>query len=414
MDELAQLYVFALSIGVGLLIGLEREHKRKTKAGLRTCALASLSGTVLALLAEHADSPWILAAGFLVLGLMMIAADRRGSKADDDPETTTTLALLLCYAYGALLWFGYTQIAITLAMATAVLLYFKAELHEVTHRLSREELLSFFQFAVIAFVVLPLLPDRGYGPHEALNPYKIWLIVVLISGVSLAGYAALRLIGPGRAAPVLGVLGGLVSSTATTLVFARHTRADARHAPVAAVVILTANLCVLLRLAVICALVAPRLLPELGLMLGLGFACGLPFCLPRGETQAEAPPLEIKNPTELPAALSFAALFALVLLATAWINDRLGAGGVYGIAALSGLTDVDAITLSALRMSNSQELSGTQAATAILLAYAANLVFKYGVVLSADRDLLARRAALGYASALAGLVVGRLLMTLTT
>lgn len=158
------LLAFATSIGIGLLIGLERERQSDLKAGLRTFALVGLLGCLCALLAQATDSGWILAAGLL-------------------------------------------------AITTTVLLYFKAQLHGISRSLTHVDLLSILQFGVLARVILPILPDRDFGPYQALNPHNIWWMVVLISGVSLAGYAALRLTGARHDAALIGLFGGVASST---------------------------------------------------------------------------------------------------------------------------------------------------------------------------------------------------------
>ena len=246
------LQAFMTSLAIGLLIGLERERRRSAKAGLRTFALVALLGTLSGMLAEQTDSGWILAGGLLAVGAMIIAAYINQPDDAGDPGTTSVVAILVCYCLGAAVWFGYGTLAVMLGIATTVLLYFKAELHGISHRLTPKDLISILQFAVLSFVILPILPDRNYGPYAALNPHQAWLMVVLVSGVSLAGYAALRLAGPQHGAPMMGLLGGLVSSTATTVVFSRHARAHAALARSAMVVIMIASLMVLLRLTVGC------------------------------------------------------------------------------------------------------------------------------------------------------------------
>lgn len=160
-------------------------------------------GTVCALLAERISSPWLLPGGFLALALMMISADRHSAGTASVTDTKTTVTLLLCFGYGAMLWYGYSRLTVALALTTTTLLYFKTGLHEVSQHLSRQDIVSFLQFAVITFVVLPLLPDQCYGPYGALNPYRIWLMVVLIAGVGLAGYVALRWAGAKRGPALL-------------------------------------------------------------------------------------------------------------------------------------------------------------------------------------------------------------------
>lgn len=387
------LQAFMTSMAIGLLIGLERERRSSAKAGLRTFALVALLGTLSGLLAEKAGSGWILAAGLLAVGAMIIAAYINRPDDAGDPGTTSVVAILVCYCLGAAVWFGYGTLAVMLGIATTVLLYFKAELHGLSSQLTSKDLISILQFAVLSFVILPILPDRNYGPYEALNPYQAWLMVVLVSGVSLAGYAALRLAGPQHGAPMMGLLGGLVSSTATTVVFSRHAHAHAALARTAMVVIMVASLMVLLRLTVIAAVVAPDVIEPLAKVFAGGLVLGLAvtaFGWRRLETQGELPMPEVRNPTEIRTALGFGVLYAVVLFCSAWLSDVAGAKGMYAVALASGLTDVDAITLSSLRLFSIDKLSAGQAVTSIALAVLSNLTFKAGLIVTLGGWNLAR------------------------
>ncbi|MFZ5474792.1 MAG: MgtC/SapB family protein, partial [Pseudomonadota bacterium] len=168
---------FVISLAIGLLIGLERERSPAAKAGLRTFSLVALAGTIGALLSDQTGQPWLLAAGLLVLGTMMVAAYLRGQEAED-PGTTTIAAVVVCYGLGSMVWYGYIEIAVALAIITTVLLYFKTELRGASQRLSRKDLVSVLQFAVLSFVILPILPNENYGPYQAINPHNIWWMVV--------------------------------------------------------------------------------------------------------------------------------------------------------------------------------------------------------------------------------------------
>lgn len=407
------LQAFMTSLAIGLLIGLERERNRSAKAGLRTFALVALLGTLTGLLADQADSGWILAAGLLSVGAMIIAAYIYRPDDAGDPGTTSVVAILVCYCLGAAVWFGYGTLAVMLGIATTVLLYFKAELHGLSSQLTSKDLISILQFAVLSFVILPILPDRNYGPYEALNPHQAWLMVVLVSGVSLAGYAALRMAGPQHGAPMMGLLGGLVSSTATTVVFSRHARAHAALARSAMVVIMIASLMVLLRLTVMAAVVAPATIEPLakvftgGLVLGLAVTA---FGWRRLEAQGELPMPEVRNPTEIRTALGFGALYAVVLFCSAWLSDVAGAKGMYAVALASGLTDVDAITLSSLRLFSIDKLSAGQAVTAIALAVLSNLTFKAGLVITLGGWGLARRTLPAMLAVAVGIGIGLFLV----
>ncbi|MGQ9861251.1 MAG: MgtC/SapB family protein [Thiobacillaceae bacterium] len=405
--ELKPLALFLTSMGLGLLIGLERERSPAAKAGLRTFTLVAMAGTLGAMLSEQTGAPWILGAGLIILGGMMVAAYFRVPQ-EADPGTTTVAATVVCYGLGALVWYHHTQLAVALAVTTTVLLYFKAELRGVTQHLTRQDLVSFLQFAVLSLVILPVLPNQGYGPYAALNPSQIWWMVVLISGLSLAGYAALRLAGERQGALLTGLFGGVASSTATTLTFARHARRRPELLSVAALVILTANWVVLVRLSILVGVVAPALLPLAAQVLALAALAGLPLMFWRWRhlQSHELPELALSNPTEIRAALGFGALYAGVLFAAAWLTDWAGSQGVYAVALVSGLTDVDAITLSSLRLFGLTTLSGDQALTAILLALLANIAFKAGLTIVIGGGRLALRTLPGFAAVALGALVG--------
>ena len=383
---------FLTALGIGLLIGLERERNPTAKAGLRTFALVALFGAASAALAARFEFPALVAAGAAAVALMMIAAYFRDDKTSDG--TTTIIAVMLCYALAAMTMAGFSRLAVMLAIGTTILLYFKAELRGVAQRLERRDLISMLQFAVVTFIVLPILPDRDLGPYAALNPRQIWMMVVLISGVSLAGYVALRLVGREYGATLLGLFGGLVSSTATTLAYSRYGRTNSQLWNLSVTVIVIANLVVLLRLTVLASVVSPKLLPAMAMVLGCGLLPGLVAVViwmraRKGEPALTIP--EVRNPTELRTALTFGALYAVVLLLTAWLNDAAGSSGVYVVAVISGLTDVDAVTLSSLRLHEIGSLSAAQAVTSITIAVLANMSFKLGLILVAGgRDLFVR------------------------
>lgn len=412
--ELAPLPRYVVAMAIGLLMGLERERNPAAKAGLRTFALTALLGVLTAHLATSLGEQWLIAVSLLLVGGMIIAAYLRSApQPDGDPGTTTVAALMLCYGLGVLVWHDEIQLAVMLGIAATLLLYFKPELRGLSQQLTRRDLLSVLQFAVLSLIVLPLLPNQDYGPYGAINPHHIWWMVVLIVGVGLAGYAALRLVGQQRGAAMLGLLGGLVSSTATTLAFSRHARASAAMAPVAVIVIVLANLVVLVRLGVLALAVAPDVLPQLAPVLagglvagGLGAAYGVRRLRPQGEL----PELAMGNPTELRTALGFGLLYAVVLLAAAWLSDWLGARGLYAVAVVSGLTDVDAITLSSLRLHNLDKLSASLAVDVVALAVLSNLAFKSILALTVGGWQMARHAIAGMGTLGLGLIAAWAIM----
>lgn len=410
-EGLDQLPAFATSLAIGLLIGLERERSPAAKAGLRTFALTALLGTLVALLSDRMGSPWLLATGLLAVSAMIVSA-YLADNSKEDPGTTTQAALVLCFGLGAIVWYGYTNLAVMLAIVTTLLLHFKPELQNMSKSLSRGDVQSILQFAVLSFVILPILPNQGYGSFGAINPYQIWMMVVLISGVSLAGYIALRMVGQRYGAPLLGIFGGLASSTATTLVYARHGQGGEALGKMAAVVIMMANLVVLVRLAVVSGIVAPRVLPDILPVLAGGFLLGsaaIYFLWRHVGQDGYLPVPQVTNPTEIRISLGFGLLYAIVLFCAAWLSNYAGDSGLYALALVSGLTDVDAISLSSLHLLELGQLNVEQVVTAVTIAYLANLAFKFGMVAMVGGRALARLCLAGVLAMALGVSVALML-----
>ncbi|MCA3217289.1 MAG: MgtC/SapB family protein [Burkholderiales bacterium] len=406
-----------ISAGIGLLVGLERERNPHTKAGLRTFTLIALAGSLTTLIGSATGSAWIAAVALAVIGISLAGAYfvDPATKADDS-GTTTVVAALVVFCLGMLIAVGERLLAVALGVGMTALLHFKVELEGVARRLTPTDLRSILQFAAVSAIVLPLLPDRAFGPYGVLNPFRIWLMVVLISGISLAGYVAWRLT-LGRAGVLLtGLLGGLVSSTATTLVAARTARRGTQPASAALLAILLANGTMFARVLLIAAVVAPavalRSLPALAPALLLAALAALwqwraagrePPALPPARRTAQT---EYRMPTHLPAALLFAGCYALVLLVGAWAADRIGPQGFLGLAFVSGLTDVDAITLTALQLFNSGSIDRAAAASGIALAVGANVLLKAGLVWAVGGRALGQRTLLAFLPTLLALAGG--------
>jgi uncharacterized membrane protein (DUF4010 family) len=240
-------------------------------AGLRTFALVAMLGCLFALLGEKTGGPWLLATGLLVIAGSMIASNFSAQQEEQYRGFTSEAAIVITYALGAAVWFGYATLAVMLAITTTVLLYFKAELRQFSERTTPKDINSILQFAVLSLVILPILPSEDFGPYKAINPRQIWYMVVLISGLALAGYLALRIVGSRYGAALLGIFGGLASSTATTMMFSRHAREHADLVRMSAIVILIANVMVMIRIGIVASIVAPTLI----LPIVTVFACGI-------------------------------------------------------------------------------------------------------------------------------------------
>lgn len=394
----------AVALGLGLLVGLQRERVDSVIAGIRTFALISLFGAVCAQLAKTYGG-WILVVGFLATALLITAGNLvRIQSREAEPGQTTGFAALVVFGLGAWVVTGSMAVPVVVAGAVVVLLHFREPIHEFVGRIGERDLRAIMQLVLIALVILPVLPDRDMGPYGVLNPYQIWWMVVLIVGLSLGGYVAYKLFGAGAGTVLAGILGGLISSTATTASYARRSRENADLARLAALVVMIASTVVYGRVLVeIAAVARGRLLdlaPPLAAMLGVCAVVSVAAWLLGRDGDDELPKQE--NPAELKAALVFGALYAAVLLAVAFARDRFGTAGLYTVAAISGLTDVDAITLSTARLVQGGRLEADTGWRAILLASMSNLAFKAGIVAALGSKALLGRIALLFGAAMAG------------
>jgi uncharacterized membrane protein (DUF4010 family) len=402
-------FQFGLSLAIGLLIGLERERRPEAKAGVRTFPLIALLGTASALLAEKMQSPWVAAVAVGLVGASLIIAYAVDRTSSADAGTTTVVAALVCFTLGAMLWHGHAGLAVSLAIITTILLHFKTELEGFTHKLTPKDVVSTLQFAALSFVVLPLLPEVGFGPDGALNPRHIWWMVVLVSGVSWAGYIVWRLVGPQHGPALVGLLGGLVSSTATTLVYTRSAAKNPPIAPAAALAILVASLVIYVRVLIVTLLVSPALVTTLAIPTLAALLFSVPIVSWRWWSQARSGAMvipEFSNPANLRIALAFGAGYALVLLAAAWLSDVADRTALYGLAFISGLTDIDAITLSSLRLVGLGSIDATTATNAIVVALLANLLVKVTISFLLGGQSFGRRCLATFSITAVGLLAG--------
>jgi uncharacterized membrane protein (DUF4010 family) len=378
-----------IALGLGLLVGLQRERTGSPLAGFRTFPLVTLFGALGAVLADEYGG-WILAAGLIGLASIIIVG-KAGQQ--QDPGLTTEVSMLVMYAVGAYSMHGKMSVAVIIGGTVAVLLHLKPQLHSIARRLEDPDFTAIMQFVLITLVILPILPDRGYGPYNVLNPYKIWLMIVLIVGISLGAYIIYKFFGQKAGTLAGGVLGGLISSTATTVSYARRTAESPTATKTAALVIMAASTIVFARVLILIGASAPTFLDAAGGPIGtvLGALVAVCLVLWRASSHEPAELPRQGNPSELRTALVFAALYAGVLLAVAWARDHFGAQGLYVVAVISGLTDMDAITLSISDLVRKQQVDPVTGWRLILVAAMSNLVFKAATVAVLGSKLLFAR-----------------------
>lgn len=369
---------------LGFLIGLERERKRERAgtlfAGVRTFPLIALFGSVAGLLVEPVGT-WTLGTGFLTIGALILLGYWRQSSGAK-VGGTTEVAALVAFSLGVLAGLGYFAPALAGAVVVTGVLSLREELHSLAGTISQEDLLAVVRFAAVSLVVLPLVPDQSYGPWEVWNPRTIWLLVVLISGVSFVGYVAVKVIGARRGIGLSGLLGGLASSTAATLSFSERGRDNPVLGPVLALGALAATAVAAPRLVVLLGIVGPGLIPYALIPIGTLFVTStLAAMLMWRRHDAVDAQVKVTNPFELRPALQFGLLFALILLLARGAQELFGESGVFVASALAGVTQLDAITLSLADQLRSG-LDPVVAGRALGLAIAANNLFKGGLALA--------------------------------
>lgn len=399
---LAQNFLIALLIGA--LVGIEREkHKNNDHpgsfAGVRTYILFAQLGAVSAWLSVCLQTAWLFIAALLAVSVIVLSSYylENKTKAVALGLTSELSAMTVCLLGGAVI-FGFAEIAVSLAILTSAILAFREPLHGLVNKIGADDLYAGLKLLIASFIVLPLLPNHSVDPWQALNPYKLWLLVILISGLSLVGYIAVRFFGSVKGTMITALTGGLVSSTAMTLSFARSSKTEtdsgAANRLVAGILLswlVMFGRVLLIVTAVSLPLMQQLLWPLLGLALLTAALSSVFFLLGhRLQAASTATELPVKNPFSLWSAIQFALLFALVLLLVKLAEHYAPGQGLYWLAALAGLTDVDAISLSlADYAARSQALN--LAATAIGIAILSNSVVKTAMVWVAGTRILALR-----------------------
>lgn len=400
-----------LALALGLLIGSEREWAANKSIGVRSFALVAVAGAISAVLSDD-YGPWILAAGMLAIGILVAvrlaylyvsrtqAQQSAATPRNEEHGITTAVAALVTFLIGALAGSAYWPHAVVLAGVVTLLLHWKRPMHAIIGKLGEQDLEIIARFVLIALVVLPVLPDRTFDPYDAFNPFRSWMLVVLIVGLNLVGYVTFRIAGAAAGAWLGGLIGGMISSTATTLSYAGMSRRQSGLGKAAALVILVASTVVYPRVMIELSVVSPQLLvkaiPPLAtysvVLLVLAFAVG------RWVRKADVELPEQRNPARFGLAFSFALIYVAVLFAVSITQDLVGDEAIYVVALVSGLTDVDALTISVGQLHGRQGISDSVAWRSIFLATLSNLVFKIGAAALLGSEEL-RRWILGFGGA---------------
>lgn len=386
----ATLIRFVIALLVGALIGIEREKTQRqsgerSATGLRTFILIAQAGAVSAWLSREVDEPLLFVGVGVVCAVFILAGYRAHvNNSPADFGLTTEFAALIAFLLGGLALFGDPRLAVGLGIATSAVLAFRQVLHGIVERLGWDDIYAALKLLIVVFIVLPVVPRHPVDPWGVLNPYAMTWLVILIAGLSLLGYVVARWLGPGRGAVVTGLAGGLVSSTAVTLSMARRSRERDEAgvgATLASGVLLSWAVMfarVIVEAFVVNPLLARHLVVPMGVMAAMAVGGAVVSHRAGVRIPSDSESLRLKTPFSLSFAFKFALLFVAVAVLVNRAQDLVSERAVYAVAALAGLTDVDAITLSMARAAD--HTSGTTAMTAITIAVLANTLVKMGLV----------------------------------
>ncbi len=385
--ETGELFLrFAVAISLGALIGLERGWQERHReeghrvAGLRTFTLTATLGAVLSVLLV-AEGDVALGLAFFGFAIFIAVAHAVSVPERNDAGITTTVALLVTFGLGALAVRGEIVPAAALGAVTATVLHLKATLHEWLRRLERVELFAILRLILVSTVALPVLPDQGFGPWQIWNPYELWWMVVLIAGISLAGYFAVKLIGVRRGLGLSAIIGGIVSSTALTVSYAQMARQRPGLSLILSAGIVIASAMMFIRTLLVAAVIEPRLIQQLQLPLLTMFVIAIVgggILWRSGSTDEVGHEGIVEKPFALANALRFGVLLAAVMWIARYLHETYGDVGVYVVAAISGLVDVDPMTLSVSR-AVADGLPVQTASIAIVIGAGVNTLFKAGL-----------------------------------
>jgi uncharacterized membrane protein (DUF4010 family) len=378
-----------LALAIGFLVGVERGWRGRDiaeggrTAGIRTYALMGLLGGVAALLA-HSLGGWAFATIGLPLAAAFILFKQHEQQEEDDHSVTAIVAGLLVFALGAYACIGDWRVAAAAAVVVTALLAFKPVLHEWLKKLTWAELRSALILLAMTFVALPLLPEQAYGPYDSVNPRELWLLTIAMAGISFLAYVAMRVLGPTRGVIVASLAGALVSSTAVTIQLGRLNRQAPDGTLAHAGGALLAGGVMVARIAAIAAVLAPalfqRLLPPLAAFAVVSAILGVGAAFKARDGEGAQDLSGMKSPFDLGLVLKFALVLGVVMAAARILSGLYGAGSLLPVAALAGLVDVDAITLTVSRMVE-QGLEVRLAALAVLVAAAVDSVSKSVIAL---------------------------------
>ncbi len=399
---------YLLSLILGALVGAEREYKKQregapTFGGIRTFILIALLGTLSAHLSKSFGVSLIYT-GIAALTLLLVVAQFF----ERQPGLTSEVAALVVFFIGVLCFRGEYQLASTISVVTLFVLSFKEQMHDFVKHLTLEDLFAFLKFAAVTVIIYPLLPDRAF---YGVNPREVWMMVMVISTIDFLGYVLTKITGE-KGILITGFIGGLVSSTAVTATFSPMAKANPRLMPEYAAGIVGASAIMFPRMAFLASIVNVDFAKFLFVPSVTAFLLGALFAYRLSTNRENRVKVEVSNPFELSTAIKFGLFYAFILFLSRNAVKRFGDYGLYAVGALSGLSDVDAITLSVSKLFSSQEVALLTGIIAVLLSATVNTLFKWFLTLSMGSKELFKAVTPGFVALIVGEILGIALLVL--
>ncbi len=394
---------YFLSIIFGALVGIEREYKKQlegtpTFGGIRTFILISLLGTLSAHVAD-AVSPLVVPIVFAAASAFILMAQKN----EKEPGLTSEFAALVTFFTGVLCFFKEYQIAAVISIAVFSVLTFKKPMHEFVRHITLDDLFAFLKFAVVTVLIYPLLPDKTF---YGVNPRDVWAMVVVISTIDFIGYVLTKFVGSKKGTVITGLIGGLVSSTAVTVTLSSFAKRNPVIVSEYAAGIVGASAIMFFRILTLVFIVSTSLIKFFLFPCVVATIFGLLSTYARARITKGNEKIEVENPYELSTALKFGVFFGFVLFLTKFAARYVGAWGLFAIAAVSGLSDVDAITLSMAKLYSSGEITALVAVAAIFIAATVNTLFKWFLTLFIGGKAIFKESTKGFLLLLAGETLG--------
>lgn len=405
-----------VAIGIGGVIGLERQfnamnEKMEGFAGIRTFVFLVLLGFIAALF-FYLFSPWVYVAIFLGVSIL-IASTYWISAGNGNRGSTTEFSSLLAFVIGSMTFVGLIEISLMITVLIVVVLSSKFRIKTVVGMITAEELYSFIRFVVIALLIFPFLPDRTFGPYNVLNPREIGWVIILTSGLGLLGYILTKFLGASKGILLGGIVGGLVSSTAVTWIYAKKSLENENLSASCATAILAASSIMVIRVLIWTFIfnqqLFENLIPGIGLIFLSAIGITLFIFFNRKNKRMEDAEMPLKQPLDLKGALVFGAIYVLILLVVSYANENLGERGTLVSSAIAGFSDIDAITISMSKLTQDSLDIGV-GSLAILIAVISNTLVKMGIGIYAGSKALRKNLLIGYGTMFAAAVIAFFLL----